>query len=167
MLPPRFRARGPAAAASQNAPVVLVNGAASSLGSASLAELTELGVTHVVIVGGTAAVSPSIQSELNARYPGAVTRLGGADRYATSLDVNSKYFSSPKQVYLATGSNFPDALTGGVLAAENHAPILVTPSSCITSADATAFAHWGTTEATLLGGTSALGAGVQNLTTCN
>jgi putative cell wall-binding protein len=54
-----------------------------------------------------------------------IVRIGGEDRFETSLEV-AKYFNfSGHNVCLATGNNFPDALTGSVYAANSNAPIIL------------------------------------------
>lgn len=54
-----------------------------------------------------------------------IVRIGGIDRFATSLEV-AKYFNlSGTIACVATGNNFPDALAGSIYAAENKAPILL------------------------------------------
>lgn len=54
-----------------------------------------------------------------------IVRIGGADRYATSLEV-AKYFKLTGQnICVASGNNFPDALTGSVYAADHNAPIIL------------------------------------------
>ena len=75
------------------------------------------------IVGGSDVVGTSVASDLP-NYE----RLGGDNRYATNLIINQTFeedldFST---IYLATGSNFPDALAGSALAAKNNAPIFLT-----------------------------------------
>ncbi|HSG85871.1 MAG TPA: N-acetylmuramoyl-L-alanine amidase, partial [Candidatus Limnocylindrales bacterium] len=48
-------------------------------------------------------------------WTGSVSRLAGADRYATAVEISKATFPSPPVpvAYVATGSDFPDALAGG------------------------------------------------------
>jgi N-acetylmuramoyl-L-alanine amidase len=63
------------------------------------------------------------------------TYLVGADRYATAILVSQKaYPVGASAVVLVKGDNFPDALAAAPLAAAYDAPILLTPSSGLTSA---------------------------------
>ena len=60
--------------------------------------------------------------------------IGDSDRYGTAISIVNTAFnpsSSNKlqNVVLATGENFPDALSGAVLAKKNNAPILLVNSS--------------------------------------
>ncbi|MEY9887724.1 putative cell wall-binding protein [Catenulispora sp. MAP5-51] len=72
----------------------------------------------VYILGGNAAVSPSIESGLRAAgYH--VVRYKGDDRYGTARAVASA-FGSTSHVIVATGEDFPDALAAGPLGADRR-----------------------------------------------
>jgi putative cell wall-binding protein len=129
------------AAASKSAPVILVHGNASSVDAATRNALANLRAFTVDVVGGTGTVSAAFASSL-ASIPGLqVTRLSGSDRYATSQAVDEDAFMSayladepftpPHFAFLAVGTNFPDALSGGALAGHLGAPLFVIPSNCI------------------------------------
>lgn len=156
-----------AAAGVTESPVILVNGNASRLDSATTALLTSLSVQEVVIAGGTAVVSSGIEGDLKALLGVEdVTRLSGADRYATSLAVNAATFATSDRVFMATGLNYPDALAGAALAGHVGAPLFVVPRSCVPAAMLDELAALGTANVSLLGGTGVLTAGVRNLTSC-
>ncbi|MFC4712899.1 cell wall-binding repeat-containing protein [Planococcus dechangensis] len=93
---------------------------------AALASTTK---THVI--GSTGAVGQTVFNAL----PNPV-RYGGANRYDTGLQVNSKLKMGTDKAFIATGLNFPDALAGSVLAAKNDAPILLVQRDSIPSATA-------------------------------
>ena len=85
-----------------------------------------LGVRRLVLVGGTAALGANIESFARARgrcatEPGCeVQRVAGADRYATSVaaaEASVELGSSVESVLLGTGTNYPDTLASGPLAA--------------------------------------------------
>ncbi len=78
----------------------------------------------VYVLGGSAALSPSIDTALTAAGYKPV-RVAGADRYATAVAVAGQ-LGNPTTVFEATGLNFPDALSGGPAAAVNGAAILLT-----------------------------------------
>lgn len=87
-------------------------------------------VGEFTVVGGTAAVSKATLNSLKSKDyiadTAEVTRLGGADRYATNKKIVEKYwrtstgvyYNKIKNVYVATGTGYADALTGGALAAQ-------------------------------------------------
>lgn len=43
------------------------------------------------------------------------SRIQGKDRYETSVQVSKKSFTSSQYAVIASGENFPDALSGGGL----------------------------------------------------
>jgi putative cell wall-binding protein len=77
-------------------------------------------VSQTEIVGGNGVVSPK-----NFKGLPSPSRLAGEDRYATAATVLQVYPPEGKLVFLATGEDFPDALTGGVVAAMNNSRILL------------------------------------------
>ena len=99
---------------------------------------------HVYVLGGTSAITPAVVNGLG--LPGAqVTRIGGVDRYDTSLKIAAA-MGNPGHVVLATGTGFADALSAGSYAstvfADNGAPaaILLTNDKVMNGAVA-AYAH--------------------------
>jgi subtilisin family serine protease/putative cell wall-binding protein len=85
--------------------------------------LRQLSVTETLVIGGEARVSGAVFGQL----PGA-RRIAGSNRYETAANVLSEYISVNPTCYLATGEDFPDALTGGLLAAmQSTNLILVSP----------------------------------------
>jgi hypothetical protein len=78
----------------------------------------------VYLLGGTAALSDTIRTQL-ATLGYATTRIAGADRYQTAVDI-AQAIGSPTVVFEADGSNFPDALSAGSAAIAAHGAILLT-----------------------------------------
>jgi putative cell wall-binding protein len=116
-------------AASKNAPLLLTQG--STLPNATAAELTRVlprGRT-VYVLGGTSAVPASIAAQLTT-LGYVVVRYSGADRYATAVAVATA-LGNPSTLFLATGTNFPDALAAGPAAAHLHGAILLTNGSTL------------------------------------
>ena len=54
-------------------------------------------------------------------------RLSGSNRYSTCVEINKRFADTltGKAVCVATGKNFPDALAGGVFAANKAAPLFL------------------------------------------
>lgn len=77
----------------------------------------------VYILGGTGAISGDVEKAVRA-LGYKVVRYGGADRFATALQV-AQSFGPTKHVVVATGLNFPDALSAGPLGAAEDAPIVL------------------------------------------
>jgi len=154
-----------AAAGVQHAPVILVDGAAAALDSKTAAVLRGLGVTKIVVAGGTSAVSAGVASGLG--KIASVTRLGGSDRYSTAVLVNNAFFSSAAKAYLASGANFPDALAGAAVAGRDGAPLYITQPNCVPDSVASALSGKGVVDRVVLGGTAALSANVANGIACS
>jgi len=154
-----------AAAGAQGAPVVLVNGSAKALDTATVAELKKLGVKDVTIAGGPSAVSAGVQSGLNSMLGAShVTRVGGVDRYATSAMIGAS-FSSATTAYFASGVQFPDALAASAVAAAQHAPLFTVLPTRVPNATYSAMTALGVSSVVVIGGTSALSPDVQALKT--
>lgn len=139
-------------AAANNAPLLLTTG--SSLPAGIKAEIQRVlapGKT-VYILGGPNAVPASIATELSG-LGYVVTRYSGANRFATAVKV-ADALGDPNVVLLATGTNFPDALTAGVAAVESAGVVLLTNGSTL-PAETSAYlsAHPGTAYA--IGGPAA------------
>ncbi|MEZ0482249.1 S8 family serine peptidase [Planococcus sp. SSTMD024] len=86
------------------------------------------GKNSTIVTGGTAAVSNAVMAQL----PGA-KRYGGTSRYDTGKLINQALPMGKQKAFIATGTNFPDALAGSVLAAKKDAPILLTAANSIPS----------------------------------
>lgn len=154
-----------AAAGASSAAVLLVPGTKPSLDKATTQLIAKLAPTSIRIAGGPGTVSAGIQSALS-KQAKSVTRLGGADRYQTSQLVSANAFPSAKEVLVASGTVFPDALAGAVLAAKRTAPLLASRADCLPKGLLSTAAKLGATKVTLLGGTGPLGTRVQALGEC-
>ncbi len=87
--------------------------------------LTALAPGKIVIVGGTVSVSAGVMAQLMLFAP-IVVRVAGPDRYATAVAVSQSAFAAGvPAVYLAAGTNFPDAMGGAAAAGFTDGPILL------------------------------------------
>jgi putative cell wall-binding protein len=107
-----------AAAGRTGVPILLTD--KDTLPEVTAKALRTLNITQVTVVGGAGVISDSVLAAL----PNP-TRLAGADRYDTSAAVIRAFPGDGARLYIATGRNFPDALTGGLLAALNNTSILL------------------------------------------
>lgn len=90
------------------------------------AELTRLKPGRIVVLGGSGVVSTTVFNTLKSYTSGGVTRIAGADRYATAAKISRVTFpDGAATVYVATATTFADALAAGAAAAGAHAPILL------------------------------------------
>ena len=82
---------------------------------------------RVFIIGGAFAVSDKVETQIS-KYC-SPTRIAGKNRYATAIRIRRALAKASQEVVLATGTNFPDGLTGGVLAYAKNAPLLLSANS--------------------------------------
>ena len=136
-------------AAHNVAPILLTR--QNTLASTTSKAITDLGITDVVIVGGTGAVSSAVETQLRTLLGGSshVKRIGGVSRYETSSEFaiwatdatgggssvgtpgNPSALSALDydRIGIASGQNYPDALAGGVFCGLGAAPVLLSPSA--------------------------------------
>ena len=157
---PDALAAGPVATLNKG-PILLVDPA--GIPTETSAELSRLKPKRIVVVGGTAAVSASVESQLNGYTAGSVTRLAGSNRYGTAAEISaSKFAPNAPVAYIATGLNFPDALAGGPVAALNGGPILLVEPNAIPPATAAELLRLAPGRIGIVGGTAAVSASVQS-----
>lgn len=154
-----------AVAAAEGIPVILIDGALSSVPQATLNQIALLAPTQITIAGGTGAVSADIETQLAAEFSG-VRRLAGADRYTTSAAINLDAYPTNSGVIYATGASFADALAGAALAGRAQFPVYLVNPTCVTAGALSAIYQGQATNLFLLGGTAALSTAVENLTAC-
>jgi putative cell wall-binding protein len=151
---PDALAGGPLAAR-LSAPILLTG--PGELAEPTRVQLDRLKPKTVVVLGGTAVVPQAVADAAAAAAGGAsIQRLSGADRYATAAAIAERYPSAAR-AYLATGENFPDALTGGALAAaRDDGPIVLTRRADLPDATAAQLDRLEPGELVVLGGTAAV-----------
>jgi putative cell wall-binding protein len=115
------------AAVKQGAPLLLIP--PTGLLPEISAEISSLSPDHIVVVGGPDAITDASYSQLSALTPDIV-RISGTDRYDTSRKVTARAFpGSVQTAYLATGLNFPDALSASAVAAGRGEPVILVVGS--------------------------------------
>jgi minor extracellular serine protease Vpr len=153
-----------------NAPVLLT--ARDSLPAATANAIGTLdglvaGDATVHIVGGPAAVSAAVRSQLTALgYD--LNQIGGANRYQTAANVavaangiaGIGNFDGKRTAIVTTGENFPDALSAGSLAQAGRHPVLLTTSAALSPETDLTLGALNIEQVIILGGTSAVSAGV-------
>ncbi len=106
----------------------------------------------VYVLGGTGALGDPVATALD----GAgfdVERLAGPDRYATAVAIADEV-GSPTQVLLATGLNFPDALSAGVAAGHVGGVVLFTQGNTQAAATQTWLSTHPLVPRVVVGGTA-------------
>ncbi|CDI48563.1 cell wall-binding repeat-containing protein [Clostridium tetani] len=105
-----------------------------TLDSNTLEELKRLGVNRVYIVGGQGSVSKEVENKIKSETNSKVERIEGKDRYETSIKIAEKLGTvnknnQPKELILASGENYADALSAAPVGAIREIPIILTKSS--------------------------------------
>ncbi len=127
----------------------------------------------VHIVGGTAAVSENVRTQLtNLGYK--VNAIGGANRYETAANVAAAgnliggvgEFQGLRTAIVVTGEAFPDALAAGAFSyagedGDNPLPIVLTTSNSLSSSADTTLTNLNIEQAVIVGGTAAVSAAVE------
>jgi hypothetical protein len=106
---------GSALAAAKQGPLLLTPPTSLSVDTkAEIKRVLATGST-VYLLGDASAISTAVENSIKAM--GYTTkRLGGADRYATSVAIAKAISPSPAVFLVATGRDFPDALSAGAAA---------------------------------------------------
>ena len=159
---------GAALAGAYGGPLLLT--ARGSLPPATRAVITRLKPKKVFILGGTSAVSAAVKSQiasmtLPATVP--VTRISGSDRYEVSEAIARVAVVQTRlrklnvdTAYLATGSNFPDALAASPISARTRRPILLTRRDELPEGTLETLQELHVGKVVILGGTASVSAKV-------
>jgi putative cell wall-binding protein len=91
-----------------------------------------------------------------------VSRISGSDRYASAARIAATYPAGVGTAYLATGANFPDAISAAALAGRLDAPVLLTRPDSLPSATRTQLQRLQPSRLVVLGGTGAVSQAVQD-----
>jgi putative cell wall-binding protein len=94
--------------------------------------LTTIKPNKVYIIGEQGAIGDNVKNQveqLTSLGGESIVRIGGADRYETSVAI-AKYFNlSGRNICVTTGEDFPDALAGSIYAANFNSPIILIDGS--------------------------------------
>lgn len=149
-------AAGPLAARNRG-PVLLTT--TSSVPGSTLTELQRLQPARIVVLGGTAVVSNAVATRLASVAP--VTRVAGANRYETAARLAAAFSPGVPVAYVATGTNFPDALAGVPAAAHGKGPLLLVAPNAIPATTAAQLDRLDPKKIVILGGTAVVSSDVE------
>ena len=110
---------------SKDAPIILIS--KDSISSDAIAELKRLNVSNAYLIGGTGVISTSVENQLKSLNI-SITRFAGTDRYDTSTQI-ANYMGVNNGIVVATGADFPDALSVASISAMKSMPILLSQKS--------------------------------------
>ncbi len=89
-----------------------------------------------------------------------VERVQGTNRYTTAIETSKVTFDAADTVVLATGANFPDALSASALAGAYGGPLLLTEPKRLTAGVAAEIERLGATNVVIIGSQAAVSASV-------
>lgn len=88
-------------------------------------ELTRLKPDKIVVLGGTASISETLELTME-RFAPTVRRVAGADRFEVSAYVADLVFGGEAStIYVSSGEGFADALSASAAAGDASAPVLL------------------------------------------
>lgn len=105
---------------------------------------------------GTTVASKETKCSMTVKVDPVVSRLQGADRYQTAVEVSAKLFGTAPVVYVVSGEKFADALSASGVAGIHEAPILLTPRDSAPEAVLAEIRRLKATEIALVGGVNTI-----------
>lgn len=148
--------------AANDAPLLLTT--RETVTAATSAELDRLEPGEIVVLGGTAAVGPSVETALADFTDGDVRRLAGSQRFATAAAISADHFDPGiPHAFVATGMDFADALAGAPWAGlgVNPVPMLLVTRDTVPDATRAELERLDLDSIRVLGGTSAVSEAVE------
>lgn len=118
----------------------------------------------VLAVPAAASAAPEVRTRvklcpLTPTLSNEVERLSGEDRFAVAVRASQEAFPDGADVvYLASGTAFPDALTGSGAAGHRHGPLLLVRRDSVTESVTAELARLAPKEIVLLGGAASISA---------
>lgn len=127
--------------------------------------IADMGVTRVILLGGTNSISSAIENQLTEKYD--VLRLAGETRFDTAVAIgehlinvindgnHAKFLHGTNTeglIFVANGVHFADALTASVPAALHGSPLLLTNGTDLTAETRAALEDWNPRKVVVIGG---------------
>lgn len=136
---------------------------AKNISASTQKEIERLGAKNIYINGGKNSVSEDIESKLKEKGFNVV-RFDGKDRYETAALIGAKIRENGNKntVEIASGENYPDALSISSLAMREKAPILLTKKDSLTNNTEKALSDWRVKNVNIAGGESSVSKNVEN-----
>lgn len=101
--------------------------------------------------------------EYRPRSPISSVRLGGSTRYDTMVAIADAGFASSNTVVLASGENYPDALSASSLAGAYNAPVIMTSRDSLTEQAKSEIERLGASKAFIIGSPAAISTSVESI----
>lgn len=142
-----------------NAPILLTSSKELPTDISDL--LRQEHINHIVIIGGSVAVSPQVETKIKSLVPN-VQRIAGKDRIDTAIQIynNSKGAVSQNAI-LATSNNFADALSIAPYAYATKTPIFLAEPNKLPPSVKAIFQSRKFTQTIIVGGYNAVSTNVE------
>ncbi|MHC6181193.1 cell wall-binding repeat-containing protein [Clostridium sp. JNZ X4-2] len=142
-----------------NAPIILSR--QDSLSDNTISEIKRLKAKKAFVIGGTASLSDNVESQLKSLGISDTERLGGADRYETSVKI-AKELGNTDSVVVTSGAGYADSLSIAPIAAAKGMPILLTRSSSLPDLVDNYIKEMNVSKTYVVGGTAVIEDGLKN-----
>ena len=147
-----------------NAPIILVDTTAAASSEAFNyinAHVSNTGTVY--IIGGTAIIGTDFETKLGSMGYNNIKRLGGTDRYGTDmLIVNEANVPQGTPVFIASGENFPDALSVSSFSGAKQYPILLVGENTLSSETEDYITNHKPSTVYIAGGTGVISKDIEN-----
>lgn len=143
-----------------NAPILLTS--SKGITNETVNELKRLKVKKVYVIGETGVVPNSILEAIKKNVTTDVERIGGADRYATSIKIAEK-LGTVTEAMLASGEGYADALSAVPVAAVKGVPIILTKAGELPKVTSDYIKAQGIKKTYVIGGTASVSDKVKGL----
>lgn len=148
----------------KNYPILLADGG-KKLSDEVLSAMDELGISNVIIVGGTGAVSEYVEMQLDQQGITIRERLWGANGVKTSAAIAKwgiNHGMTANNMGVATSQSFPDALTGAAFCGHNNSVLVLADDRAMENASFPTLYKASIQRAFVFGGESAVGINTWN-----
>lgn len=130
----------------------------------TLEAIKNLGVENVYILGGTGAISKTVENKLKGYQ---ITRIAGSTRYETSIEIAKEMEKllgyDVMRFFVVSANNYPDALSVSSVAGIMECPIIYAPESGTIDSNTAAYIGSAYREkAMIIGGPYVIGDSVRN-----
>jgi len=122
------------------------------------------GTEYTVVVNGVTSMDGDVlQTDWTFSTIESLFRASDSDRYGTAVAVSRMGFDSADVVILATGADFPDALSAAGLAGSYDSPLLLTRATDLPSVVRDEIVRLGASNVVIVGGTKAVSDSVKTV----
>jgi putative cell wall-binding protein len=142
-----------------NAPIILSR--QGSLDDETIKELKRLKVDRAFVIGGTGSLSDNVESQLKDIGVSVVKRLGGQDRYETSVKI-AEELENVSNIVVASGSGYADSLSIAAIAAKKGMPILLSQSDALPQAVKNYLKNRNIEKTYIIGGTGVISSNLES-----